>query len=62
VKNFLIGATFVAVGVWYGERVVHYRAHSSDEKPPGEIVIANAPDGSLQARWQSPTPTATRSK
>jgi hypothetical protein len=58
-KNFLISASLVAVGVWYFHRVVQDRDHSSapQEQPSGEIVVAGAPDGTLQGRWQSsPTP------
>jgi hypothetical protein len=63
VKSFLIGATFVAVGVWYVGRVVHDRSDLPEPRdPPGEIVIANAPDGTLQGRWPSATPTATHSQ
>lgn len=64
-KSFVIGASLVAVGMWYIHHAVNYsRAPEPDEKNLGEIVIAKAPDGSLQGRWpgQAPTPTATRSK
>jgi len=57
VKNLLISASLVAVGVWYFHRVMDDRAHSAkpEETQAGEIVIANAPDGSLPGRWQKPT-------
>jgi hypothetical protein len=53
VKNLLISASLVAVGVWYFHRVSVDRAHLSnlDEQKSGEIVVAGAPDGTLQGRW-----------
>ena len=53
----------VAVGIWYFQHAAHYsRPPDPDEKAQGEIVIAKAPDGSLQQRWPQATPTATRSR
>jgi hypothetical protein len=56
VKNLLLSATLVAVGVWYLHHVGHHAASpaAEDEKQTGEIVIANAPDGTLTGRWQRP--------
>jgi hypothetical protein len=56
VKNLLLSATLVAVGVWYLHHVAHHAASSApeDERQTGEIVIAKAPDGTLIGRWQSP--------
>jgi hypothetical protein len=58
VKNLLISLSLVAVGVWYFHRVAQDRAHlpGPEEQPSGEIVVANAPDGILQSRWQTPPP------
>jgi hypothetical protein len=63
VKNLLLGASLVAGGVWclHGV-VVHTRARQFEEKQVGEIVIAQAPDGSLSGRWQGPTPGPVPSK
>lgn len=57
-KNLLISASLVAVGVWYFHRVAQDRAHPAapEEQPNGEIVVAKAPDGTLQNRWQTPPP------
>jgi hypothetical protein len=63
VKNLLISASLVAVGVWYFHRVADDRGHTTkpEEKPVGEIVIANAPDGSLKERWHNlPTPIPSK--
>jgi len=63
VKNFVIGASLVAVGVFYFHHVANYsRAPEPEEKQPGEIVVAKAPGGLLQERWPGATPTATRSR
>ena len=64
VKNFLISASLVAVGVWYFHRVSVDRANLSnlDEQKGGEIVVANAPDGTLRGRWGNAAPTLTASR
>jgi hypothetical protein len=66
VKNFVIGLSLVAVGAWYVHHTANYsrssRAPESVEKQSGEMVIANAPDGSLQERWPRATPTATMAR
>jgi len=64
VKSLLISASLIAVGVWYFHRVADDRAHPTqpDEQKTGEIIVANAPDGLLRGRWQSPTPAARDSK
>ena len=64
VKNFLISASLVAVGVWYFHRVSVDRAHLSnpDEQKGGEIVVAGAPDGTLQGRWHPGSSTSPRPK
>jgi len=53
VKNLLISATLVAVGVWYLHHVGHHAPPPAPEeqKQTGEIVIAKAPDGTLTGRW-----------
>jgi len=64
VKNFLISASLVAVGVWYFHRVSVDRTHLSnpDEQKSGEIVVANAPDGTLKGRWGNAARTPTPSR
>ncbi|HLW35107.1 MAG TPA: hypothetical protein VKS98_05565 [Chthoniobacterales bacterium] len=61
-KNLLISASLVAVGVWYLHRVSEDRAHLSppQEQSTGEIVVAAAPDGTLHGRWQTPPPPAKK--
>ncbi|HJT46180.1 MAG TPA: hypothetical protein VJ721_07910 [Chthoniobacterales bacterium] len=62
-KNFLISASLIAVGVWYFHRVMDDRTRGRvpEERPAGgEIVVAGAPDGTLQGRWPSPTPLPRR--
>jgi hypothetical protein len=63
-KSFLISASLVAVGVIYFHRVIEDRSHliQPDERQRGEIVIANAPDGTLRGRWPNPTPAPGSSK
>ncbi|HUE40921.1 MAG TPA: hypothetical protein VMO75_03245 [Chthoniobacterales bacterium] len=63
-KNLLISASLVAVGVWYFHRVMDDRAHTTkpEEQQTGEIVIANGPDGTLRGRWQSPAPGPANSR
>jgi hypothetical protein len=64
VKNFLLAACMVGAGAWYVHHAFNYRRtpEPEQEKPRGEIVIAEAPDGSLQRRWQSPTPVPANSR
>jgi hypothetical protein len=64
VKNFLISASLVAIGAWYFHRVAEDRAHPvvPEEQSGGEIVVANAPDGTLQGRWGHTVPTPTPSR
>jgi len=64
VKNFLLAASLVAAGAWYFHRAFDYHGHAAEpeERPSGEIIIAKAPDGSLQGRWQSPTPVPANSR
>jgi hypothetical protein len=61
VKNLLISASLVAVGVWYFHQVIDNRAHAPQpqEQRSGDIVVAKAPNGWLNERWTSPTPAAT---
>jgi len=64
VKNFLLAACMVGAGTWYLHHAFNYKPppEPKEEKPAGEIVIAPAPDGSLQGRWTSPTPTPASSR
>ena len=58
-KNLFISASLFAAGVWYFHHVSEYRAHPAQPEEPvrGEIVIAGAPDGTLQGRWQNASPS-----
>jgi len=57
-KSLILAASMIAIGAWYFHRVMDDRsqARTPEEAPSGEIVVAGAPDGSLQQRWHNSTP------